>query len=318
MVSKPKIQYQSFSDYLRTAPDTMLALAENSQQKSALKQIYTYSKIIYSYYDKALGKHDKLDKGSDHERDEEYLKILFIFEPRLINVQKILKVCTKESLLANQANIVNYFINFDKSVSSGANNEPKMLYSSSVALWACNEIIRTVTSGNVIPFFPMTRKYDKKGQVQDISIHIKPYTSLETLKSSLEIYEDYYNEMIWSNLKSKTSNRKKSLNYNVLQNVVIRFLIYNDFSNSSIIAICEELFNSSNAIFPAGRKNLIAEDFDKEKYKLNNHLSRDWFSQALLDYQKYVKDPAKVKFDLRFDKQSQTFHLKRHHRKATI
>lgn len=123
---------------------------------------------------------------------------------------------------------------------------------------------------------------------------------------------NYIGEQIWGGIKGTETKRKKTLDSNVLQNVVLRFLIANDFSNTDIENISKEIFYSDNAIFPANRETITADDCATYKYRVNKRSKHDWFHKAMADYQEYANSSISQEFDLDFDDEFLRFEIKPH------
>lgn len=305
----------TFNRFVAEAPDSILAYAKNEQQKEALQELYRDSKILNNYYEQALNKdsngktQSKTNAKLDFERDIAYFKILMLFDPRLRNARTIVQHCTEESIKNNKDNLVSYFRCFDTSVNTDdANNQSKTLYSINVALWAYYDIIN---NPNAVPAFAITRNFENN-QVSSIAIHINPYTSQDELLFLIKNDWRYIEEQIWDNIKDIETKRKKTLDSNVLQNVVLRFLIANDFSNTDMAKISDEIFYSDNKIFPASRGTITADDCATYKYRVNKRSEHDWFSKAMTDYQEYTNNSNSQEFDLAFDDELIRFEIKPH------
>lgn len=305
----------TFNRFVAKAPDSVLAYAKNEQQKEALRELYRDSKILNDYYEQALNKDSNGKNKSktyaklDFERDIAYFKILMLLDPRLRDARTIIQHCTTESIEANKDNLVSYFRCFDTSVNiDNANNQSKTLYSINVALWAYYDII---DNPNVIPAFAITRNFENN-QVSSIAIHVNPYTSQNELLFLIKNDWDYIGEQIYGGVKDVETKRKKTLDSNVLQNVVLRFLIANDFSNTDIKEISEELFYSDNAIFPASRETITADDCATYRYRVNKRSEHDWFHKAMADYREYANSLDSQEFNLAFDDEFIRFEIKPH------
>ena len=313
-MKKPN-QDWTFNRFITKAPDSVLAYAKNEQQKEALQELYRDSKILNNYYEQALNKdsngktQSKTNAKLDFERDIAYFKILMLFDPRLRNARTIVQHCTEESIKNNKDNLVSYFRCFDTSVNTDdANNQSKTLYSINVALWAYYDIIN---NPNAVPAFAITRNFENN-QVSSIAIHVNPYTSQDELLFLIKNDWDYIGEQIYGGVKDVETKRKKTLDSNVLQNVVLRFLIANDFSNTDIESISKEIFYSDNAIFPANRETITADDCATYRYRVNKRSEHDWFHKAMADYREYANSSGSQEFDLAFDDEFVRFEIKPH------
>ncbi len=305
----------TFSRFIMEAPDSILAYAKNEQQKEALRELYRDSKMLNNYYEQAFNKDSngksksKANAKLDFERDIAHFKILMMFDPRLRNARMIVQHCTEESVNANKDNLVSYFRTFDSSVNvDNANNEAKMPYSINVALWAYYEIIN---NPQAVPPFAITRSFENN-QVSDIAIHLNPYTSQEDLLFLIQNDWNYIKELMFEQIKDVSTKRKKTLDSNVLQNVVLRFLLANDFSNTDIAKMSDELFYSENAIFPANRKTITADDCATYRYRVDKRSKHDLFHKAVSDYQEYTEQSDIPQFDLFFDNDFCRFEIKPH------
>lgn len=305
----------TFNRFVSKVPDSVLAYAKNEQQKEALRELYRDSKILNDYYEQALNKDSNgKNKGKtyaklDFERDIAYFKILMLLDPRLRDARMIIQHCTAESVEANKDNLVSYFRCFDTSVNvDNVNNQSKTLYSINVALWAYYDIIN---NPNAVPAFAITRNFENN-QVSSIAIHVNPYTSQDELLFLIKNDWRYIEEQIRDGIKDVETKRKKTLDSNVLQNVVLRFLIANDFSNTDIEKISGELFHSDNAIFPASRETLTADSHATERYRFNKRSKHDWFHKAMADYREYANNSDSREFDLAFDDEFVRFEIKPH------
>ncbi len=305
----------TFNRFVAEAPDSILAYAKNEQQKEALRELYRDSKILNNYYEQAFNKDSngknksKANAKPDFERDIAYFKILMLLDPRLRNARTIIQHCTDESIEANKDNLVSYFRSFDKSVNiDNVNNQSKTLYSINVALWAYYDIIN---NPNAVPAFAITRDFENN-QVSSIAIHINPYTSQDELLFLIQNDWNYIEEQTWNGIKDIDTKRKKTLDSNVLQNVVLRFLIANGFSNADIAKISEEIFYSDTAIFPASRDTITADECATYRYRTNKRSEHDWFHKAISDYQEHTNSSSSQEFDLTFDDEFVRFEIKPH------
>ena len=123
---------------------------------------------------------------------------------------------------------------------------------------------------------------------------------------------NYIGEQIYDGIKDTETKRKKTLDSNVLQNVVLRFLIANDFSNTDIESISKEIFYSDNAIFPTNRETITADDCANYKHIVNKRSGHDWFRKAIADYREYANSSNSQEFDLAFDDEFVRFEIKPH------
>lgn len=313
-MKKPN-QDWTFNRFITKAPDSVLAYAKNEKQKEALRELYRDSKILNDYYEQALNKDSNGNNRSktyaklDFERDIAYFKILMLFDPRLRNARAIIQHCTEESVESNKDNLVSYFRCFDTSVNTdNANNQSKTQYSINVALWAYYNI---TNNPDAVPAFAITRDFENN-QVSSIAIHVSPYTSQDELLFLIKNDWNYIEEQMWDGVKDGETKRKKTLDSNVLQNVVLRFLIANDFSNTDIKEISEELFYSDKAIFPASRETITTDDCATYRYRVNKRSEHDWFHKAMADYREYANSSGSQEFDLAFDDEFVRFEIKPH------
>ena len=96
MLSLPD-QDLTFNRFVAKAPDSVLAYAENKQQREALRELYRDSKILNNYYEQALNKDSNGNNKSktyaklDFERDITYFKILMLLDPRLRDARTIIQ-----------------------------------------------------------------------------------------------------------------------------------------------------------------------------------------------------------------------------------